>query len=118
MNTIRNRTKAFAIMSLLLGFVYGTALSQELNTNVTEIERGEILVQKNCSQCHAIGKDDDSRHPESIAFRDLSARYPVEFLAEALAEGILTGHPDMPVFYFYPEEVDQIVTYLKTIQAE
>ncbi|MGI9354824.1 MAG: c-type cytochrome [Rhizobiaceae bacterium] len=96
----------------------GPAVSEDAKTNASTIERGKKLVEKNCSQCHAFGKDDESKHPESPAFRDLSKRYPVEFLAEALAEGILTGHPDMPVFYFYPEEVDQVVEYLKTIQAE
>ena len=31
-------------------------------------------------------------------FRDLPKRYPVENLAEALAEGIVTGHPARPRF--------------------
>ncbi|MCP4319596.1 MAG: cytochrome c [Hyphomicrobiales bacterium] len=110
--------KAFVTMGLSLGLVCGTALSQDQKTSAQWIERGKNLLHENCSQCHAIGKDDVGKHPESIAFRDLSARYPVEFLEEALAEGIVTGHPDMPIFNFYPEEVGQIVAYLKTIQAE
>ena len=35
-------------------------------------------------------------------FRLLPQRYPVEHLAEALAEGIVTGHPAMPQFKFHP----------------
>jgi K+-transporting ATPase ATPase B chain len=37
--------------------------------------------------------------------------------AEALAEGIRTGHPQMPEFVFAPDEVDSIIAYLKSIQA-
>ena len=38
-------------------------------------------------------------------FGDLSKRYPSENLAEALAEGIVTGHPAMPRFTFEPREI-------------
>ena len=45
-------------------------------------------------------------------FRDLSQRYPIETLAEALAEGIVTGHPAMPHFTFHPREIDALLTYI------
>ena len=92
------------------------AWSQTAETGVSTIERGKNIIERRCSQCHAIGIDDASRHPAAIAFRELSARYPVELLREALAEGILTGHPDMPVFGFYPNEIDQMIAYIESIQ--
>jgi cytochrome c len=42
-------------------------------------------------------------------------RYPPDNLAEALAEGINSGHPDMPEFVFQPPEIEAIVTYLGTL---
>lgn len=33
-----------------------------------------------------------------------------------MAEGLMSGHPDMPVFYFNIEEVESIISYLKSIQ--
>jgi mono/diheme cytochrome c family protein len=60
------------------------------------VARGEALVRTNCSPCHAVGLIDKSPHPDAPAFRTLSERYPIEDLGEALAEGISTGHPDMP----------------------
>ena len=39
-----------------------------------------------------------------------------EGLAEALAEGISTGHPDMPEFVFEADEVGAIIQYLESIQ--
>ena len=35
-----------------------------------------------------------------LELRDVHKRYPVENLAEALAEGIITGHPGKPELQF------------------
>jgi hypothetical protein len=47
-----------------------------------------------------------------------AAKYPIEDLSESLAEGIISGHPDMPVFVFKPDDVEAIIEYLKSIQAQ
>ena len=49
--------------------------------------KGEMLVRDNCADCHAIGLIGESPMMEAPPFRTLSAKYPVENLAEALAEG-------------------------------
>lgn len=81
-------------------------------------DKGEVLVRKNCSPCHAVGKEGDSPHKEAPPFRTLSAKYPIDDLAESLAEGIVSGHPDMPIFVFSPHDVDAIIQYMKSIQAQ
>lgn len=81
-------------------------------------DKGRVLVEKNCSRCHAIGKEGDSTHPEAPPFRTLSSRYPIDDLAESLAEGIVSGHPDMPIFVFNPTDVEAIIEYLKSIQDQ
>ena len=78
--------------------------------------KGKSLVTANCSRCHAIGKEGDSPHAEAPAFRTLSNKYPVENLAELLAEGIVSGHPDMPIFVFSPQDVAAIIDYLQSVQ--
>ena len=55
-------------------------------------------------------------HPPAPPFRTLSKKYPIEDLAESLAEGIVSGHPDMPIFVFGPHDVDAIIDYLQSIQ--
>jgi hypothetical protein len=50
-------------------------------------------------------------------FRVLPQRYPVQNLAEALAEGIVTGHPMMPEFTFAPDEIDALLTYIDSLAA-
>ena len=82
------------------------------------IDKGEALVSKNCSPCHAIGKEGDSPHKEAPPFRTLSAKYPIDDLAESLAEGIVSGHPDMPIFAFSPHDVEAIIQYMESIQAQ
>ena len=84
----------------------------------TLIDKGEALVRENCSRCHAIGKEGDSPHKEAPPFRTLAKNYPIEDLAESLAEGIVSGHPDMPIFVFGPHDVEAIIEYLQSIQAQ
>lgn len=82
------------------------------------VARGHDLVRRNCGVCHAIGTKDASPNRLAPPFRTLHERYPIDDLAEALAEGILTGHPQMPEFSFPPEEVNAIIEYLKSIQTQ
>jgi len=79
-------------------------------------DKGEVLVKENCSRCHAVGKQGDSPHKDAPPFRTLSANYPIGDLAESLAEGIVSGHPDMPIFVFGPQDVEAIILYLESIQ--
>jgi mono/diheme cytochrome c family protein len=79
-------------------------------------KHGEELLQKNCASCHAVGRSGDSPHKSAPAFRTLGQRYPVESLEEALGEGIMSGHPDMPEMRFDADDVGDIIAYLKSIQ--
>ena len=88
-------------------------LAEEVSTAAG---RGESLLTANCARCHAIGRTGTSPHPDAPPFRTLSRRFKIEGLAEALAEGLSTGHPDMPEFVFEPEEVGVIIDYLQSIQ--
>jgi mono/diheme cytochrome c family protein len=80
------------------------------------VRRARELLEANCSRCHAIGRTGVSPHVAAPPFRTLSRKYPVERLAEALAEGLFVGHPDMPEFVFEPEDVGAIIDYLNAIQ--
>ncbi len=79
-------------------------------------QRGLTFVRTNCSRCHAIDKVSPS--PLSVAppFRDLHRRYQVDMLAEALAEGIRTGHPSMPEFRLDPGQIGDVIAYLKSLE--
>ncbi len=83
----------------------------------SDLKRGEALLAGHCGSCHAIGRSDESRDKQAVAFRTLGQRYPVEALEEALGEGFMSGHPDMPEFKFDADEVGAIIAYLKSIQT-
>ena len=80
--------------------------------------RGERLLTSNCARCHAVGRTGRSTHPQAPPFRTLGQRYPIEVLAEALAEGLSSGHPDMPEFRFEIDNLDAILAYLESIQEK
>ena len=77
---------------------------------------GEGLAKQLCADCHAIGASDLSPRLEAPPFRTLGEAYPVEHLAEALAEGIIVGHPDMPVFELSPDQISDLLSYLEEAQ--
>lgn len=79
------------------------------------LRTGQALLEINCSGCHAVGAEGASPHDTAPPFRDLQLRYDVGDLTEALVEGLVSGHPDMPEFTFTPEEADAIVTYLRSL---
>jgi mono/diheme cytochrome c family protein len=79
-------------------------------------KRGEALLMSNCARCHAVGRTGVSPRPDAPRFRTLSGKYPIESLAEALAQGLSVGHEDMPEFVFEPADVGAILDYLESIQ--
>ena len=79
-------------------------------------QRGKTFALNNCARCHSI--DRVSQSPLKIAppFRTLHNRYPIETLEEALAEGIETGHPTMPAFQLDPDQIHDLMSFLKTLE--
>jgi mono/diheme cytochrome c family protein len=92
------------------------AASAAAAQSAADSKRGEALVTRDCSRCHAVARTGESTHPEAPPFRTLGKRYPIESLEEALGEGIISGHPDMPEFTFENSDVGAIIAYLKSIQ--
>jgi cytochrome c len=101
-------------MAILLTFTLSNAKGDEVLSPAAQ--RGFVIVQSNCSRCHAIGKIGESPLKIAPPFRTLHEHYPVEDLQEPLAEGIITGHPTMPEFRFDPGQVGDIIAYLKSLE--
>jgi len=78
--------------------------------------RGLAFARANCAACHAIDRSSESPLKAAPPFRTLHRRYPVEALAEALAEGISTGHPTMPEFSLAPAQIGDLIAFLKTLE--
>ena len=78
-------------------------------------QRGQTFALANCARCHAIDKVSPSPLAIAPPFRSLNEKYPVENLAESLAEGIVTGHPTMPEFRLELDQVADFIAFLKSL---
>jgi cytochrome c len=79
-------------------------------------QRGKTFALTNCARCHSIDRVTQSPLKIAPPFRILHKRYPIETLAEALAEGITTGHPTMPEFQLDPDQIHDLLSYMKSLE--
>lgn len=110
MQPFRILAQYFLVAGIVLPIGASKASDRELE------KRGQSIMLAKCGSCHAISKTGLSPFASAPPFRDLHRKFKVEFLAEALAEGISTGHPSMPTFVFQPPEIDAIIAYLKSLK--
>jgi mono/diheme cytochrome c family protein len=106
-------TRIAGLAVLFLAAFVPATVAQEVKQDV---KRGETLLTRDCGRCHAVARTGDSPRQDAPAFRTLGRLYPVDSLEEALGEGIMSGHPDMPEFKFDADDVGAIIAYLKSIQ--
>lgn len=99
-----------------ISLIIAPSISQSEKTNDTILE-GQKLAKELCSNCHAIDITDESKNKQAPPFRTFSQKWPLENLEEALAEGIVVGHDDMPEFKFTPDQITNFITYLEHIQT-
>jgi cytochrome c len=113
---VSNQT-AERLMRHFLGFLIAILVMTQAAFAITPAEqRGKNFVVTNCSRCHAIDKVSPSPLTIAPPFRDLHKKYPIEQLQESLAEGIVTGHPTMPQFRLEPDQINDVLSYLKSLE--
>jgi cytochrome c len=104
-------------MRYFLGCLAATLVMTASALAITPAEqRGKNFVVTNCSRCHSVDKVTPSPLKIAPPFRDLHMKYPIETLQEALAEGISTGHPTMPEFRLEPDQINDVLAYLKSLE--
>lgn len=105
------------VLAAALVFVLGAMAVAQTGVELNAQERrGEALLTRLCAECHAIGRTGVSPDTAAPPFRTLGQRYKIESLEEALAEGMISGHPDMPEFQFNGRQVGEAIAYLKAVQ--
>lgn len=96
-----------------------TPVAAAASENSGDAETGRAFAEAHCSSCHAVGETGASPYAPAPPLRTLHKKYDVEGLAEAFAEGILVGHKgpaQMPEFVLTPEEIDDLIAYLKSFE--
>jgi mono/diheme cytochrome c family protein len=109
---ILNSAFVAALLAVWVGDGHNRSRAQDSGA-----ERGHLLAVERCSPCHAVDRTGDSPNPVAPPFRTLHQLYPVEYLEEALAEGIFVGHTAMPQFRFDPPEIGAIIDYLNSLAS-
>ncbi|MCS6890755.1 MAG: cytochrome c [Rhodovarius sp.] len=77
---------------------------------------GRAFAERHCARCHAIGRTGASPQPAAPPLRELHRRYPVEQLAEAFAEGVVTGHAGMPEFQLEVAQINDLLAFLRSLE--
>ena len=103
--------------AMLAGSIFNCCIPASAANDDPQIS-GAAILEKNCARCHAIGATGDSPHREAPPFREVVKRYPPENLEESLAEGIVSGHAEMPEFTFSSEEISAIIGYLNDLKDQ
>lgn len=106
---------ALGLLAAVFALNLSTDTGQETTDDINLAAEGKALVQEHCARCHAVDKDDEGKLPEAPPFRSFASKWPLESLEESLAEGIVTGHPDMPVFQFEPRQIAALIEHLHEI---
>ena len=92
------------------------ALAAESAEEGGDVDRGHALAQDKCGSCHSVEAHGESPLMEAPTLRALAAKWPLNHLEEALAEGIVTGHEDMPVFVFEPGQIADLLAFMRTLK--
>ncbi len=101
----------------LAGCMHGPAWEEEdMGASPAEIEAGQRMAEDQCGTCHAVARDTRSPVRNAPPFSQLGRNYPISSLAEALAEGIVTGHDGMPEWELEPSQIRGLLGYIQSIQ--
>lgn len=108
--------RAAGVAVLLVSVVVASHAGPAAAQQDPRIQRGRQFAEANCSHCHAVDRFGESPLAIAPPFRSLALRYPVEDLEEALAEGVVTGHPTMPEFQLDAAQIADFIAYLKSLE--
>ena len=104
LNRARSSCFAFAAFTVIAGL-----------STAAQADSGRQLAKQKCASCHAIGEDDSSSNPNAPPFRSLHRRYPVDALRKAFLQGLQVGHRDMPKFILTPQEITDMISFLRDL---
>lgn len=114
--TLTRHCLLWPVVILAAALLPMSAYGQGTAPDSRESRRGETLLTRHCGACHSVGRQGASPNAQAPVFRSLGRRYEIESLEEALGEGLVVGHPEMPEFRFEADDVGAIIAYLKVIQ--
>lgn len=105
------------IITALTPLLLLSSLAADAFAASAQEQRGRVLAVGMCGGCHAVGATGKSPHLAAPPFRVLGRSLDLAKFSQRLREGILTGHPDMPMFRISGDDAAAFTAYLRSIQA-
>ena len=97
---------------VVLAVVVEAAWSGDANADA---QRGQLLSEQSCSQCHGVGPAQPSPNLKAPAFSAIAAeRSATDY---SLHVFLRTPHFSMPNFVLKPDDVDDIVSYIASLKS-
>ena len=102
-----------AVAALILILVPGAAGAVEIG----DPQQGLVYAKKVCAECHAVEAGDDlSPSPDAPSFEDVANTPGMK--ARALVVWLQSPHPTMPHLLIPPEDTDNVVAYITSLNAK
>ena len=87
------------------------------NTLDVSADRGRFYAVRSCAGCHAVAGLGASPNGSAPTFGSIRLRYNALSLSRRLESISRNGHYEMPPIYMTPDEIQDIVAYVETIEA-
>ncbi len=116
MTRMMGATTWAALAPILAGLALSAMAAQADEIAPGDAAAGGALAERLCARCHAIAGPGPSPLVEAPPFSGFERQWPVYFLAEAMAEGLVIGHGPMPEFTFSPQQIEDMLAYLHSVQ--
>ena len=85
------------------------------STPEQSLDWGRSLAEANCARCHAVGPEGGSPNAFAPLFRDLRKTYSLESIERTFGRGQIDVHPPMPSFAIRPEDLRDLLNYIKSV---
>ena len=110
-NMVLSAIMRHVALSLCLMTMCGMAAAQE------DVERGQTLATKLCSECHAVGRTGASPQASAPTFRSIDDHTDLDEFVGRLRQGGASAHPDRPAFRISRDDADATVAYMRSVQG-
>ncbi len=107
------------LLTALLSLATGCAAQRPAPTGAAPVavDPGRAFAERACAGCHSVDATGVSPNGRAPAFRDLASRRSDAELTTALGEISRNGHVEMPPIYITPDEMRQVVAYMRSLTA-
>ena len=101
---------------LILAGLAALSLYLPARAEDVSLSAGRRLAATRCGSCHAVDMAGESPNPRAPRFRDLGASFPFDGLRVALMQGMIVGHPQMPIIHLTQAESGDLIAYVRSLQ--